>query len=190
MENATEQLYFLVLKAETRQFETCPCTKDTIHEDIADAVDGWQQYLTSVTVPGGLELSLYCNDSAALTNKYPVNAAAVHFYGGPLYGDLAAAYCPPDGEGAPAGLPKNVADSLVNFFNTYLKGCSKEYYDAWQRRAEAKRSEAAKTTFRTFSSFEEMQAFIEEQKANAVDDRLQFEEEFEELSDTFDEDEL
>jgi hypothetical protein len=163
--------YLLQMKAQERKFTVVPCESVDVYDDIQSCVGGWQGLFGTLPLPGGsVELSMYCNEEGSLVPDRQVNAACLHFYKGPLYGDVCFAVCGREGEPR-AIINQETAEALAMFFNSMIEEMPKEVYDAWEERWKNRPANEAGSRFVRFSSLEEMQSYMQEsqKKADAED---------------------
>lgn len=155
--------YLLVLRAKERRFEVVEDTSEDVYDGLARQVNGYQEYFTQVMVFGG-EIPLYCNENGRLiTPRPPLNAACALFYGGPVYGDVAAAISDysheEDDEGCVRYFDVDEAEFFAMLLNREIERHPVAFYDAFEKHF-TEHPPKAEIRFQTFSSLDELQEQI------------------------------
>ena len=149
--------YLLKINAKDRRVHSVKRKSETIYDDLSRIVGGWQEYFRAVKI-GGYELAFYCNDSGRLIPNMPLNPAMIHFYPGPICGDVAIALSTTDPDHAIRALSLEEAAVISAAFNASLERFPAEYYKAWEEQWKVKPHDGLKHF--SFNTAEEMQEFI------------------------------
>lgn len=155
--------YLLVLRAKERRFEVVETAVADVYDGLAGEVNGYQEYFAQVMVFGG-EIPLYCNENGRLISpRPPLNAACALFYGGPIYGDVAAAISDysheEDDEGCVRYFDVDEAEFFAMLLNREIERHNQAFYDAFEKYY-TENPPGTEIQYRSFSSFEEMQEQI------------------------------